>query len=241
MTKQKSNSVDWLEGFGHSKNHDIFFIKSNASPIRMACDLEKLFHRNVHFLKDAFLMPKYPHLPDSIFFSVLNFSQEAYLILVPNRIIISAQDLDKSSDPLLGGFLFDDECFLFNNLGDTLYKTSFNNYDYMLLLSCDKNYRALDDVLDTLKSVPSFKTVLQSDLLQPASRKAVEKSRVEYLQHLFVDVEINIGTFLEEYLCKVMQGNTTIPRENYTVHRFDDGKTSLLPILGSPLMRRENI
>ena len=111
----------------------------------------------------------------------------------------------------------------------------------MLLLSCDKNYRALDDVLDTLNSVPSFKTVLQSDLLQPASRKAVEKSRVEYLQHLFVDVEINIGTFLEEYLCKVMQGNTTIPRENYTVHRFDDGKTSLLPILGSPLMRRENI
>lgn len=241
MSKSKANSVDWLEGFGHAKNHNIFFIKSPNPAIQMASDLKKIFHCDFHFLEDVFIVSKYPNLPNPVFFSVLNFSQEAYLILIPNRIIISAQDLDKSSDPLLGGFLFDDECFLFNNQGDTSYKTTFSNYDYMLLLSCDKNYRAVDDVTTILNSVADWKTIQQSDLLIPASRKAVEKSRVEYLQHLFVDIEINIGTFLEEYLCRVMQGNTTIPRENYTVHRFDDGKTSLLPILGSPLMRRENI
>lgn len=241
MKKVQAKSVDWLEGFGQSKNYDIFFIKSSEQPIRLAHTLSALFHNSFAFLDDVAPLMDEPNRTFPLFFSMLNVSNGANLVVMPNRITIPAQDLGKSSNPLLGGFLFDDDFYLFNKQGNTTFYCGCADYDYVVLLYCDKNFEAAEEVESVLKAKSSFRMVKASNLLQLNSTKTIDKKRVDFLQRLFVDVEILVGEFLENMLTRKMNGVTEIPSDNYTVRRFEMSKTSLLPILSSPLMRRENI
>lgn len=241
MRKGQVKCVDWLEGFGQSKNYDIFFIKSTEQPIRLAHTLSALFNKPFAFLDDVAPLMDNPNRTFPLFFSMLSVSNGANLVVLPNRITIPAQDLGKGSDPLLGGFLFDDDYYLFNKQGNTTFKCDCVDYDYVMMLYCDKNFEAAEEVESVLKEKSSFRMVKASNLLQLNSTKAIDKKRVDFLQRLFVDIEILVGDFLENMLSRKMNGVTEIPSDNYTVHRFEMGKTSLLPILSSPLMRRENI
>lgn len=241
MAKNQGKSVDWLEGFGQSKNYDIFFIKSSEEPIHLAHSLSMLLGKPFAFLADIAPLMSEPDRSFPLFFSMLNLSNGANLVLMPNRITIPALDLGKSFDPLLSGFLFDDDFYLFNKQGITTFQSDCVDYDYILLLYCDKSFEAAEEVETVLNTVPSFKMLKASNLLLLNSKKAVDKNRVDFLQRLFVDVEILIGEFQENMLIRKMNGVTEIPSSNYVVRRFEQGKTSLMPILSSSLMRRVDI
>ncbi len=245
MGKSKANSIDWLEGFGQSKQHDIFFVRSAESPIKTALAMKRLFRRPFRMLGAYPLLSKHPDRLFPIFFSTLNVSQEANLMLIPNSVTIPAQELGNDSDFLLGGFLFDEESFIFNNQGNFLFQSDFTNYEYMLILSCNRNFQIGGEVVDVLSSVPALKMIHRTDLLELAAKKAVEKSRVDFLQRLIIDMEIDIGTFMEEELCRRLNYRTTIPAENWTRLRFEERlegrKIPLNSLLNSPLMRREDV
>lgn len=241
MAKKQAKSVDWLEGFGQSKNYDIFFIKSSEQPIRMARTLSVAFNNSFAFLDDIAPLMDEPGRLFPLFFSMLNVSNGANLVLMPNRITISASDLGENSDFLLGGFLFDDDYYLFNKHGVAAFSCDVVDYDYILLLYCDKSFDAAQDVETVLKANASLNMVKASNLLLQSNLNAVDKKRIDFLQRLFVDIEILIGEFQADKLVHKMNGVTEIPADNYTVHRFELGKTSLLPILSSPLMRRDDI
>ncbi len=241
MRKVVAKSVGWLEGFGQSKNYDVFFVKSSEQPIRMALSLSKMFHKPFAFLDDLTPLLDEPNRVFPSFFSMLNVGNGANLVLMPNRITINAQDLGRNSNPLLGGFLFDEECYLFNKQGNSTFKCACTDYDYLILLYCDKNFEIAEYTETILKTKSSFQTVRESDLLNLKSKAAADKKRLDFVQRLFVDLEIRIGEFQENILARRMNNVTEISEHNYTVHRFEMGKTSLLPILSSPLVRREDI
>lgn len=241
MVKSKSSSIDWLGDFGKSKNYDIFFVKSSEKPIRMALTMERLFHSSFRMLGSYPLIPQYENHTFPIFFSTLNQSQEAQLILIPNSITIPAQEVDVSNDPLLGGFLFDEEYFFFNNMGNTLFKSAFSNYDYMLLLLCNKNFQVAREVVEPLTSIPAFRMIQKTDLLEASSRKMTEKKRAEFLKNLFSILEVQIGNFMKEELTRRLHGKTSIPKLNYVYRIFGEGEILVQDLYAHPLMRREDI
>lgn len=231
----KKHTLDLESYFGQHKNYYIFLLKSNTVPVRMAANLGDLFHHPFLFIDQIRLPLCEKECAFPLFFSRFNSQNEANLILMPNKATLSAADISDASDPLLGLPLFDEEAYIFNRHGRFRFPCEWEDFDYLLFLSAEKDSRVSEKVLDVLKNT-KFQDI--SSMIQPKGNKKAEKERVSFLQRLIIDFDVMVSDFLEEYIRRKLGGVTTIPDENYVFRRFDSIAVSLQPLLDTSLMHR---
>ena len=91
-----------------------------------------------------------------------------------------------------------------------------------------------------LGSVKQIKAVDASSFLVKDGGKKAGNIRVEFLQRLFLEVDVIRTSWQEEQIRKKLCNVTSIPNENYAHRRFQENKISLLPLLDTPLMQRQD-
>lgn len=233
-----THTLDLQSYFGQHKNYDLFLLKSNAIPIRMAAELGALFQRPFSFLGQIALTVCDMEFDFPLFYSMLHLQNGANLVLMPNKATIPAENLSDAADPLIGLPLFDEDAYIFNKHGRFTFPSEFQDYDYLLLLSADKGYQGCEQVRLALEGAPQIKWQNISALMEKKGNKKIEKDRVAFLQRLFIDADVMVTGFQEEWVKQKLCGVTTIPDYNYALPRFPGIPVSLQPLFDTPLMRR---
>jgi len=234
----KTHKLDLESYFGQHKEYNIFLLKSNTVPIRMAAKLSDLFPIPFVFLDKTSIPMGEKVCEFPLFLSMLSYQNEANIILMPNKATIPAADLADTSDPLLGYSLFDEDAYVFNRHGRFIFPCEHQDYDYLLLLYGNKGYELCKRVMEILEGNTQIKMQDVSYLLQPKANKKAERERVAFLQRLFIDLDIMVTGFLEELVRRQLRNVTNIPKENHALPRFGDITVSLQPLLEVPLMWR---
>lgn len=240
FAKPKHYTVDMLSCFGQSKHHGLFLLRSDKIFIQTALELGGVFQHPFSYIGVVCPFEKEPESAYPLCFATMLMGLDVSLVLMPNKTTVAAQDLYDEANPLLGLSLFDEYYYLFNKQGRKRFSCEFVDYDYLLLLYSDKNLDVNHEVLQMLESVKQIKAVDASSFLVKDGGKKAGNIRVEFLQRLFLEVDVIRTSWQEEQIRKKLCNVTSIPNENYARRRFQESKISLLPLLDSPLMLRED-
>lgn len=240
IATSKEIKVDAMSSFGQYISHDVFMFRSDNSPIQMARDLGLLFHSSFRFLASDLIALKNVGFECPLFFSVLNVSVGMKAVLMPNKIVTPSGELSPNADPLLGFSLFEEYRYLFNKKGRGEFPCDWVDYDYLLLLHSDKDYDAASEVHRILSSEKKLQVQDASSLMKNEGNKKKLPKSLDFLQKLFMETDIMMTNFQEAWLKKKLHGVVSIPRENYSYRRYDDNTPSLMPMINSPLLRRED-
>ncbi len=229
--------ISWQEGFGTTKDYFLYFVRSESVPMRFAMEMSRLMNHEFSFLTEYVPVVERSEVCFPIYFSTLDDAHNVNMLLMSNAVTVQGGLYEKNVDPLLGEFIFDDYYYFFNDVGKFLLKCPYRDYDYMLLVSCDKDYQVCE-YEETLKSKASMKLQNVSSLLVPAASRGIEKQRSEILQNLFMDTEVMISKYNSEHLSAWM-GRMSIPLENYVSRKAS--QMEMYQVLTSPLLKREDV
>lgn len=227
----------WQESFGTTKDYFLYFVRSESVSMRFAMEMSRLMNHEFSFLTEYVPDSNYAEVKFPIYFSTLDDAHNVNMLLMANSVMIRGGLYDKNVDPLLGEFIFDDYYYFFNDVGKFLFKCPYRDYDYMLLVSCDKDYQVCE-YEEILKSKASMKLQNVSSLLVPATSRKIEKQRSEVLQNLFMVTEVMITKYKSEHLSDWM-GRMTIPLGNYAGRKASQEDVN--QVLTSLLLKREDV
>lgn len=240
FAKPKHYTMDMLSCFGQSKHHGLFLLRSDKVLIQTALVLGGVFQHPFSFIGGVCLSENEPESAYPLYLATMLMGLDVSLVLMPNKTTVPAQDLYDEANPLLGLALFDEYYYLFNKQGRKRFSCEHVDYDYLLLLYSDKNLDVNQEVFQMLGSVKQIKAVDASSFLVKDGGKKAGNIRVEFLQRLFLEVDVIRTSWQEEQIRKKLCNVTSIPNENYAHRRFQENKISLLPLLDTPLMQRQD-
>lgn len=217
MEKRKINKDFCLKSdFDHLENYHLFLLQFDRSILQLALSLRRILHHDFSFLHDFIPDRKHPDRVFPLFFSSFEESDGVNLVLLPNKVTTAPTSNSKSGneDPLMGLFLFDDDYYLFNRQGLTMFKCPYADYDFLLLAFCDHNV----NIDEFLVPITAEKTLTIKDIsacLKLSSSAPEEKKRIVFMQDFCSDVEVMIDHYQLEHLRLCLGPHQAIGSSNY--------------------------
>jgi len=226
MAKKKKNKGFYLESDSDNlENYHLYLLQFDRSILQLALSLRRILHNDFSFLQNYVPDRKHADRIFPLFFSSFEESDGVNLVLLPNKVTTTPSSNLKSgqNDPLMGLFLFDDDYYLFNSQGFTMFKCPYADYSFLMLAFCDKNVN-IEELLAPLSGDKSLTIKDISDCLKMSSAAPEEKKRITFLQDFCSDVEVMIDKFQLEHLRLRLGPHQTIGPANYTTKHYQNDR-----------------
>ena len=212
VTKKKEKpQIISLDAFGSAKDYWLCWVQSPLSDI-------------------------HPDLKFPMYFTNFNVDYDVNLVILANHVTAPTTLSMDQQNPLLGGLLFEDEYYLFNNQGLTKILFSYPQADFLYLLSTDKQ-ADITDYIEQLPLIPDTKIICQDTPKQMADSQKKSKQVLDFLQYLFYESEAAVKEFRQRKLSQQLHHKMSVAEANYGYLRFpvEDNRT-----ITSNLLRRED-
>lgn len=230
----KSECVYYELSLGLAKDHYLLMVRSNLSIMNFANFLSQIYQKDFSYLVDYVVDEQRPNCKFPMYYSIVNPSQGFSVTLMSNSTMIDPNSFDLDADPLLGLFMFEEEVFVFGDKKRKFHKCPFDDYEYLLLLSCDKGM-SVKSFVDVLNQYPKLNVKDVTDMFEEPAKKTKKNEpltqRSNFLKHLFNDNEILIQGCEEEHLNLFLGEKKQISSENYLTDRFPRAFVATTPLL----------
>ena len=226
----RETKVGWLDDFGKSRDYYLLLALSDQAPLQFADTLTHLFHRDFVFLENHSPIADQPDKVFPVFDACLNSLGDVRMLFMPNKVS-EANDDQAIRFPLLGFSMFEEDFYLFNKQGSRLFPCDYADYDYLLLLSCNRGVD-VSDVLDVLAGEARLSVRDISGLL---GEESSEEART-FLKTMCVALGISLRERVRDTLQSRLGPVKSIPDANYF---FSFLRPDQVP--ESPLLVREDV
>lgn len=188
------NEVNWLDGFGSSKDYRCYAMRCPADILFCARMLESLLHWNCVFFNEMNVNPETSELKGMVFLSEIDKSKNAFIYLLPNKYLVSQAEVFPVD--IFSVVEQQAEYYLFSKKGKSMFRSKSVGYEYLVLMCADKGYD-LQSVEDELVAENRLPTENLSDyIMQRRISKGHDTS--SFLQRLFVALELESRKFYDE-------------------------------------------
>ena len=233
---EKKREIDWLDCFGYTRQYTLLMVQSKHEPMRFSAELANLYQREFSFIADYAPNRELPDIRFATYFAVLDAVRDVQMVVMANRTEVPAAMDPSKQNTLFSLPMFNDYYYFFNAKGKDkrLFGCPLNNYDYLVFLYSDRDYN-INEIVEKLKTRPSFMTENVSYLLEPQEQKSEAKKRISVLMNLIEYMGVQMNHVQEERLRNRLK-NREIPISNYAHRRFQ-----VTQVITSPLLDREDI
>ena len=139
MAARRKNdaSVISLDTFGSAKNYWLCWVKSPLMHFSFANQASRQLKRPISYIGGIKLEDIHPDLSFPMYYTCFNQDFDINLVILANHVTAPMDLSLDQQNPLLGGLLFEDDYYLFNNQGLVKIPFSYPQADFVLLLSAD--------------------------------------------------------------------------------------------------------
>lgn len=235
-TRKKTAQIISLDTFGSAKNYWICWVKSPLSHYTLADRMMKRFKRPCSFIGDISPEESHPELKFPMYLMSLNQEYDIDLVLLANHVTAPMEMSLEQQNPLLGGLLFEDDYFLFNNQGLAKVPFSQSQADFVLMLSADRQ-ADIEDYVQMIPQIPDIRILCQDTPQNIAKSQKKSKIVLDFIQYLFYDSEAAIKEHRRKKLFKRLHFKMSVAETHYGRLKFpmEDNR-----VITSPLLRRED-
>lgn len=233
--KKDTAQIISLDAFGSAKNYWLCWIQSPLPHLGFANRVQKKLKHPFAYIGSILLDDIHPDLSFPMYFSTFNQDFDVNLVILANHVTAPMDLSLGQQNPLLGGLLFEDDYYLFNNQGLTKINFSYPQADYLLLLSADKEID-LNDFIDLLPQIPNIRILCQETPQNIAKSQKKSKQVLDFLQYLFYESEAAVNEYLRKKLVQKLHKKMSVSSKNYETLRFPVEANRTIT---SNLLRRE--
>lgn len=237
VRKKDTAQIISLDAFGSAKNYWLCWIQSSLPHLSFAKNIQKQLKHPFAYIGSITLDDIHPDLSFPMYFSTFNQDFDVNLVILSNHTTAPMDLSLGQQNPLLGGLLFEDDYYLFNNQGLTKIKFSYPQADYLLLLSADKEID-INDFMDLIPQIPNIRILCQNTPQNVAKGQKKSKFVLDFLQYLFYESEAAIKDYRRHKLSQKLHKKLSVAETNYERLRFPVENNR---IITSALLRREDV
>lgn len=241
MAKRRKNteSVISLDSFGSANNYWLCWVKSPLTHLAFANQVQKRLKQPCAYIGDITLDEIHPDLRFPMYFTTFNQELEIDLVILANKTTAPLSLSMGEQNPLLGGLLFEDDYYLFNNnnKGFTKILFSYPQADYLFLLSADKQ-ADIEDYIAMLPQAADHKILCQNTPQLIAHEQKKSKQVLDFLQYLYYESEAAVKEYRRKKLFQKLHHKMSVAEANYGKLKFpmEDNR-----MITSDLLRREDV
>lgn len=235
--KKEPVQIISLDAFGSAKNYWLCWIQSPLSHLSFANSLQKKLKHPFAYIGSITLNDINPTLSFPMYCSTFNQDFDVNMVILANHVTAPMDLSLGQQNPLLGGLLFEDEYYLFNNQGLTKIHFSYPLADYLLLLSADKEVD-LNDFIDLIPQIPDIKILCQDTPQNIAKTQKKSKQVLDFLQYLFYESEAAVKDYRRRKISQKLHKKMSVAEVNYERLRFPVESNRMIT---SALLRREDV
>ncbi len=233
--KKKNAQVISLDAFGSAKSYWLCWVRSPLDHFPFAKSVSKQLKRPVAQIGNI-ILDDHPKLAFPMYFTSFSREYDANLVILANHVTAPMDLSMQQQSPLLGGLLFEDDYYLFNNGGLAKIQFSYPMADFILLLSTDKQ-ADIEDYRQSIFRISDMTVLCQDTPQNIAQSQKKSKIVLDFLQYLFYESEAAVKDYQRRKLFKKLHNRLSIAANNFENLRFplEDNR-----ILTSPLLRRDD-
>ena len=234
--KKDTAQVISLNAFGSAKDYWLCWAQSPLPHFPFADNVQKHFEHPCTYIGNITLEDVHPNLKFPMYYTNFNVDYDVNLVILANHVTAPNELSMEQQNPLLGGLLFEDDYYLFNNQGLTKILFSYPQADFLYLLSTDKQ-ADITDYIEQLPLIPNTKILCQNTPKLVAESQKKSKQVLDFLQYLFYESEAAVKEFRQRKLSQKLHHKMSVAEANYGYLRFpvEDNRT-----ITSNLLRRED-
>lgn len=235
--RKNTESVISLDSFGSANNYWLCWVKSPLTHLAFANQVQKRLKQPCAYIGDITLDEIHPDLRFPMYFTSFNQEFEIDLVILANKTTAPLSLSMGEQNPLLGGLLFEDDYYLFNNQGFTKILFSYPQADYLFLLSADKQ-ADIEDYIAMLPLAADHKILCQNTPQLIAQEQKKSKQVLDFLQYLYYESEAAVKEYRRKKLFQKLHHKMSVSEANYGKLKFpmEDNR-----MITSDLLRREDI
>ena len=237
--RKNTESVISLDSFGSANNYWLCWVKSPLTHLAFANQVQKRLKQPCAYIGDITLDEIHPDLKFPMYFTSFNQEFEIDLVILANKTTAPLSLSMGEQNPLLGGLLFEDDYYLFNNnnKGFTKILFSYPQADYLFLLSADKQ-ADIEDYIAMLPQAADHKILCQNTPQLIAQEQKKSKQVLDFLQYLYYESEAAVKEYRRKKLFEKLHHKMSVAEANYGKLKFpmEDNR-----MITSDLLRREDV
>lgn len=235
--RKNTESVISLDSFGSANNYWLCWVKSPLTHLAFANQVQKRLKQPCAYIGDITLDEIHPDLRFPMYFTSFNQELEIDLVILANKTTAPLSLSMGEQNPLLGGLLFEDDYYLFNNQGFTKILFSYPQADYLFLLSADKQ-ADIEDYISMLPLAADHKILCQNTPQLIAQEQKKSKQVLDFLQYLYYESEAAVKEYRRKKLFQKLHHKMSVAEANYGKLKFpmEDNR-----MITSDLLRREDV
>lgn len=237
--RKNTESVISLDSFGSANNYWLCWVKSPLTHLAFANQVQKRLKQPCAYIGDITLDEIHPDLKFPMYFTSFNQEFEIDLVILANKTTAPLSLSMGEQNPLLGGLLFEDDYYLFNNnnKGFTKILFSYPQADYLFLLSADKQ-ADIEDYIAMLPQAADHKILCQNTPQLIAQEQKKSKQVLDFLQYLYYESEAAVKEYRRKKLFQKLHHKMSVAEANYGKLKFpmEDNR-----MITSDLLRREDV
>lgn len=229
MKKEKNRIVRIDESFGFSKCYHILTVRSSLNLFSFTAFLSRFCHSDFCYIGEFEAAETPEGAAFKMMYSKVSEKEDINLIVLENKTTIDPHSVVlKSNKEKNLQFqtlsLFEEQFYLFNAQGYSLFKGEEIDYDYLLLFYVDKENK-ITDFINRLLDTDRIRCKDISTILSGNGKK--DKDRIHFLQNLFYTAALKADIHRERQTEKLLGSRNRIPAQNFT-YRFDPGLTVVI-------------
>ncbi len=235
--KKNNQQIISLDAFGSAKNYWLCWISVPSTHFSFAKRVQDLLKRPCAYIGDITLGEIHPRLRFPMYFSSFNQEYDINLVVLTNRVTAPMDMSLEQQNPLLGGLLFEDEYFLFNNQGLCKITFSHPQADYILMLSADKQ-ADIEDYVHLLPALADNHILCEGTPQDIAQSQKKSKAVLDFIQYLYYESEAAVKEYQRRKIFQKLHHKMSVAETNYGQLKFpmEDNR-----MITSNYLRREDV
>lgn len=237
VKKKNNQQIISLDAFGSAKNYWLCWISAPLAHFSFAKHVQSILNRPCAYIGNITLEETHPSLRFPMYFSSFNQEYDIDLVVLTNRVTAPMDLSLGQQNPLLGGLLFEDDYFLFNNQGLCKIPFSYPQADYILMLSADKQ-ADMEDYVHLLPKLANDHILCEGTPQDIAQGQKKSKVVLDFIQYLYYESEAAVKEYQRRKLFQKLHHKMSVAETNYGQLKFpmEDNR-----MITSNFLRREDV
>lgn len=238
MAARRKNdaSVISLDTFGSAKNYWLCWVKSPLTHFSFANQASRQLKRPISYIGGIKLEDIHPDLSFPMYYTCFNQDFDINLVILANHVTAPMDLSLDQQNPLLGGLLFEDDYYLFNNQGLVKIPFSYPQADFVLLLSADKE-ADMEDYVELLPKLADNRILCQNTPQLIAQSQKKSRQVLDFIQYIYYESEAAIKNYRRQKLFQKLHQKMSVAEANYGKLKFPMENNR---VITSSLLRRED-
>lgn len=205
--------LDVNDTFGCATDYHLFLVRSDLPPLAFAHQCSQWFQVDFSYIQDYAFDTTGDEVSVPVFSAVFRPQNNLLLAIIPNKVL--AQLSNPQDNYTLSIPLFDDAYYFLGNSGFCRYPCPYDGYDYVFLITVDKE-SAIEDALTILYQHAELHTQVITNLLtpqeEPVAKDAKRKGKAKKVE------KQPLYLFLRSCCLEIMRAHDAM--ENNRISRF---------------------